>query len=251
MGACLVSLKNLPPVMGHRGAAGVVPENTLASIAKVAQSGVDWVEFDVMLTGDDVPVLFHDDSLERTTGQKGLMAEATYESLRRLEAGAWFGEAFAGEPIPTLAEAVELILELGLRANVEIKPTKGRDRVTAEVVMAELSRIWPGDRPVPMICSFERECLQIARTFQPGWPRAFVCFDVETGWREILEGEDCVSFHVLYKRLTEQQVADIKAAGFLTASFTVNDGETARRLRDWGVDCMISDHPGDVLRALA
>ena len=63
-----------PRFMGHRGAAGLAPENTLASIRKAADQGAPWVEFDVMLTGDGVPVLFHDDSLKRLTGLDVLMA---------------------------------------------------------------------------------------------------------------------------------------------------------------------------------
>ena len=63
-----LSLEALPLVMGHRGALAHAPENTLASLARAADEGADWVEFDVMLTVDDVPVLFHDDKLARTTG---------------------------------------------------------------------------------------------------------------------------------------------------------------------------------------
>ena len=69
----------LPKVMGHRGAAGLAPENTLASIRKVAECGLDWVEFDVMLAGDGVPILYHDDTLDRTTGRDGLVAETPSE----------------------------------------------------------------------------------------------------------------------------------------------------------------------------
>ncbi|MDH3919787.1 MAG: glycerophosphodiester phosphodiesterase family protein, partial [Rhodospirillales bacterium] len=72
----------LPRVMGHRGAAAWAPENTLASIQKAADLGATWVEFDVMLTGDGRPVLFHDDNLKRLTGLDALMARTPYSRVK-------------------------------------------------------------------------------------------------------------------------------------------------------------------------
>ena len=97
----------LPRIMGHRGAAGRAPENTLAGLRAAADMGATWVEFDVMLSGDGVPVLFHDDNLKRTTGRNAHMAETPFADLAALEAGAWFAPAFAGEPIPALEAALE------------------------------------------------------------------------------------------------------------------------------------------------
>ena len=86
----------LPRVMGHRGAAGIAPENTLASLRTAAAMGVSWIEFDVMLSGDGVPVLFHDDNLKRITGRKAAMARTPFAELIKLEAGAWFAPGFSG-----------------------------------------------------------------------------------------------------------------------------------------------------------
>ena len=182
--------------MGHRGALASAPENTLASLARAADEGANWVEFDVMLTGDDVPVLFHDDKLARTTGQDGLMAETDYETVRGLEAGAWFDPAFAGEPIPSLEEAVAFLIRRGLRANIEIKPSEGRAIETAEATMATLSRIWPQEAPLPMISAFKPECLEIARRVRPDWPRALIALELAPNWAETLAALDCASFHL-------------------------------------------------------
>ena len=87
----------LPRVIGHRGIAARAPENTLAGFRRAAELGVAWVELDVQLTSDGVPVVFHDDGLERTTDGQGLLIETPLAVLRGLDAGAWFGPAFAGE----------------------------------------------------------------------------------------------------------------------------------------------------------
>src|SRR5690606_7499071 len=121
----------LPTVIGHRGAARHAPENTLAGLRKAAELATPWVEFDVMLTADGTAVLHHDETLVRTTGLDRKMAATSYAELASLEAGSWFGAAFAGEPVPTLEEALACLGEQRLGANVEIKPTAGRQRETA------------------------------------------------------------------------------------------------------------------------
>ena len=80
----------LPPVMGHRGAKGHAPENTLAGLRKAAGLGCRWVEFDVKLTADGELILFHDDSLRRTTDGRGAVADKTLAEIRSLDAGRWF-----------------------------------------------------------------------------------------------------------------------------------------------------------------
>lgn len=113
----------LPPVIGHRGAAGHAPENTLASLEKAAALGVRWVEFDVKLTADAMVILFHDETLSRTTDGKGALADKKWADLRPLDAGGWFGPEFAGEHVPSLEEAVAALARLGLGAVVEIAQT--------------------------------------------------------------------------------------------------------------------------------
>ena len=126
------------PVIGHRGAAAAAPENTLASLRKAKELGASWVEFDVKLTRDGVPILMHDERLERTTNGRGEVAQATLAELQELDAGGWFGPAFRGERVPTFEAALGLCAELGLGINVEIKPCPGREAETARVAVETL-----------------------------------------------------------------------------------------------------------------
>ena len=118
---------SLPRWFAHRGGGVLAPENTLAGIRLAARLGYRAVEFDVMLSGDGTPVLIHDETLERTTNGVGLVSETPDSVLFSLDAG-------CGEPIPRFAEAAALCRELGLLANVEIKPATGFEGQTAEVV---------------------------------------------------------------------------------------------------------------------
>ena len=87
----------LPRVIGHRGACEYAPENTLASMTRAHELGVEWVEFDVCLTKDGQAVILHDPTVNRTTNGRGAIDELTYQQVRTLDAGAWFSEEFASK----------------------------------------------------------------------------------------------------------------------------------------------------------
>ncbi len=240
----------LPRIMGHRGAAGVAPENTLVSLRTAAEQGARWVEFDAMLSGDGVPVLFHDDNLKRTTGCDAMMVDTPLAKLRRLEAGAWLAPKFAGEPIPTLEEALVFVLESGLSPNVEIKPSKGMVEATGQEVAEVMARCWPLDRSPALISSFHREGLAIAQRVAPRVPRAFLMRRPARNWRGIAKALDCSTIHIASRWLTERMAKEVKSDGYGLAAFTVNDPRRAKRLIARGVDCIITDVPGKIAAAL-
>ncbi|MCH8002030.1 MAG: glycerophosphodiester phosphodiesterase [Proteobacteria bacterium] len=241
----------LPRIMGHRGAAGRAPENTLAGLRAAADMGATWVEFDVMLTKDRVPVLFHDDNLKRTTRREALMVETPFAELSSVEAGAWFAPKFAGEPVPSLEMALALALQLGLTPNVEIKPTAGQDEATAAAALEVIACCWPAGRPGPLISSFSRASLEVARRQAPDLPRALIAWRLPRDWSKAAEALACCSLHIAGNRLNAKRVARIKAAGYALAAFTVNEPKVARKLLGWGVDCIITDKPDTIAKAIA
>lgn len=236
--------------MGHRGAAADAPENTLASLRAAAAQGASWVEFDVMLSGDGVPVLFHDETLARTTGRKARMAETPLAELRGLDAGAWFAPDFQGEAIPTLEDALALLLELGVSPNLEIKPSKDTDEATARAALAVLSSSWPLERPA-LVSSFSRACLAVAQEEAPRFPRGLITHRPPKDWPEAAAELGCRTVHINGRRLTAKLAKRVKDTGYGLAAFTVNDAERARELIAAGVDCIITDAPGVMAAALA
>lgn len=96
-------------IVAHRGASGVAPENTLPAIDLALEAGADYIEIDVHLTSDNRVVVIHDNTVDRTTGEKGRISEMTYEEIRELEAGSWFDERFRGAGIPLLEEVMERV----------------------------------------------------------------------------------------------------------------------------------------------
>jgi glycerophosphoryl diester phosphodiesterase len=240
----------LPPVIGHRGAAGAAPENTLAGIRKARELGATWIEFDVKLTKDGDPILFHDDCLERTTDGRGAVATTTLANIRRLDAGGWFGAAFCGEPVPTLQQALALCAELGLGINVEIKPCPKRETETAQVTVATLLELWPRDGPPPLVSSFAPACLAVARDLAPKLPRGYLAGALPRRWRELMAEHACTTMHLNHRRIIPGQRAALVAAGIPVVLYTVNDGLRARRQLEAGVAAVITDQVDQVLGCL-
>lgn len=237
----------LPRVIGHRGAAAHAPENTLASFRKAARLGATMVEFDVKLTRNRVPVVIHDDTLDRTTDGSGPVANADFAALRMLDAGRKFAPEFRGERIPTLDEVLTLALELGLAVNIEIKPCPGREAETAEVALAAARRLWPQDRPAPLVSSFEIESLLKAREIAPDWPRGYLIWDRPAVWAANADAVDAATINISHEKETPATIAEYRATGRPVLAYTVNEAERAKALFDLGVAGVFTDAPDRIL----
>ncbi len=239
----MTGVNEVPFVIGHRGAAGLAPENTLAGFRRARDAGATWVEFDVMLSADAQPMLIHDDDVARTTDGKGPVTNLSHKELAVLDAGAWFGAGFAGERIPTFAEAVKLLAHLRMGANVEIKPYPGREVITAEVVCDWICDHWPADVPAPVVSSFSMEAMAVAQRILPRTERALLFDGLPKDWRSEVERLDARAVH-LNNGSTTQAVADAMfAAGLPLRVYTINDPMRANELRAWGVSSVFTDRP--------
>jgi glycerophosphoryl diester phosphodiesterase len=241
---------DLPLVTGHRGAAAYAPENTLASFREAKKRGAPWVEFDVKLTADNRLVLMHDASLKRTAGLEAMVADTGYDAIRKLDVGSWFGPSFRGERIPDFEETVALLKELGLGANIEIKPCPGREEETAFAVVEALDRIWPAELPTPIVSSFKDFCLAAAQQKAPHYPRFAILERIEGPWRERAQAVGAAGINTNGHKVRAEAMTQVKAAGYLLGVYTINEGPKAAALRAAGADCIITDAPDVVLSAL-
>lgn len=235
-----------PPIIGHRCARGFAPENTLAGLRHAAGLGARAVEVDIRLTADGVPVLLHDATLERTTDGQGALAATTLAALERLDAGSWFGAAFSGEPVPTLATFLGAALELGLLVNLELKGEPGDPVALANTALTVARGIWApaGTAPPPLVSSFDTRCLEAAARIAPDWPRGLLLDRIEDGWAERADRLGAAAIIVNHARLSGPgDVAALGADGRAVLVYTVNDPARARSLREWGVASVITDRP--------
>lgn len=240
----------LPAVIGHRGAAGYAPENTLAGFRKAAALGVALVEFDVRLTADGVPVLSHDSIPRRTLGHDRPIEESAYADLVGRDAGAWFGAGFAGERIPTLSQALGTLAGLGVGANLEVKPGHPSAAALIEAIGAAVAEAWPAGRPGPLVSSFDVGLLAEAARRLAHLPRGLNLTAPVGDWRRKAVELGCFSVHFGEENIGARAAEAVRKAGFRLAAFTVNDAVRARDLWAWGVDALFSDVP-DILLAAA
>src|SRR5262245_53987731 len=123
-----------PRLAAHRGAGKLAPENTLAAFRLGYSHGYRMAEFDVKLSADGIAFLLHDATLDRTTDQRGRADALTWRELSLLDAGSWHSPAYAGEPLPSLETIARWSCAHGVAVNIEIKPTRGRERETGAAV---------------------------------------------------------------------------------------------------------------------
>lgn len=239
---------DLPPVIGHRGAAASAPENTLAGIARAHELGCRCVELDAKLSFDRVVMLMHDDRLERTTDGFGPFAERGAAELKRLDAGGWKSPRFAGEPIPTLAEATVLMARLGMSANIEIKPCPGREIETGRRVADELRRLWPRGHGL-LLSSFSGAALEAARAAAPELPRGLLVEAPAPDWPLTVRRLGCVSLHPRHEEVAPGMLEAARGLGVVLVVYTVNEPERAALLLRSGVASVITDVPERLLPA--
>lgn len=229
-----------PRIIAHRGGGALAPENTLAGLRLAARLGCRAVEFDVMLTRDGVPVLIHDETLERTTDGRGAVAAHSFAALRSLDAGIRHGKAWQGEVLPTLEEALALCAELGLWTNVELKPSAGREEETGAAVGRLLAQQWHSRG---VISSFSAAALAAARQQAPQPDLALLVDAIPADWRARLAACGCQALHCRAADADPAAIAAVAATGVPLACFTVNRRDEAARLFATGAAAVFTDRP--------
>jgi len=253
-----------PLAIGHRGCAGEVPENTLASFARGLECGAVVIETDVHLTRDRVPVLLHDDDVARVTDGRGAVRDLTFAALRQLDAGFRFAARDGSAPyrgaglrIPSLAEALDALP--ATRFNLELKEDRPElvERVLGVIRDAgreELTLVTSGDDPLMQKLRAEvaragsrvalgasaREVARFAVAARDGQapPRGPMALQIPTQFA----GQPLV---------TPALLAAAHAHGVHVHVWTINEPEEIAALLDQGVDGIVSDFPARVVRAAA
>jgi glycerophosphoryl diester phosphodiesterase len=230
-------------LIAHRGASAYAPENTLASFKKAHEFGARFVEFDVMLSVDGEPFVFHDDKVDRTTNGQGEVGRLTSDELRVLDAGFWFSKDYEGEKIPTLQEKLAWLDAHNVQANIEIKPFPGTVEATTTAVLSHVNRYWPQDKALPLVSSFNVEALKQCRDFSPEMPLGLLLSHWREDAIELAHELKCYSVHINAQDAKKSRISELKKAGFAVCVYTVNRKRQAMKLFNWGVDAVFSDYP--------
>lgn len=233
-------------VVAHRGNTGTTPENTLAAFDAAFDAGASAIEVDVHLTSDGIPVVIHDETLERTTSGAGLVAQTTLESLRSLDAGSWMGWQFAHEKIPTLAEVLELAKSRNRGVLLDLKVDNiGRSipNLLAETGFPAAWLIVATQTP-EQTADFvvHSSASEIVLNFEapPSWPVTLF----ETLRASGLSGVE------LGANWSRRFVAEAHRHQMPVYTYVINDAATMNNLLTDGVDGMETDDPAELARVL-
>ena len=219
---------------GHRGAAALEPENTLLSIQKAIDLGVDQIEIDVHLTRDQHLVVIHDTTVDRTTDGQGAVADFALEEIKRLDAG-------KGERIPTLQEVIDLV-----RGKVVLQiELKGPDTAEPVVRTVEQNNI----ESEVLLTSFVHERLREARQLNPSLALGALWSQPPPDACEQAIDMGAEAIHILHPNIDAQLVQKAHAHGLMIRAWNPDTVEEIQRVIDLGVDAIGSNRP-DLLIAL-
>lgn len=257
--------QDAPRVVAHRGASGHAPENTVAAAEAAAELGARWVETDVQRTADGELVLVHDETLERTTNAEEVfpdrapwnVSDFTAAEIAQLDAGSWYGEEFAGEPVPTLTEFLAVLEENGQDLLLELKSPELYPGIEQEVLVQLAEQGWLGEDAAGelVIQSFNADSVRTVHELEPS---------VTTGFLGTPDPDELASYaefaDQINPRYTDLTAGYVAAVQELTGphgrplevqTWTVNEPEDAVRVAALGVDGIITDVPDVVDDALA
>lgn len=222
-------------VIGHRGAMGHAPENTLEAIQIALDMGADWIEIDVYAVENDM-VVIHDDDLDRTTNGKGAVMDQTLAHLRSLDAG-------NGQQIPLLSEVIGLIdAKVGL--NIELKGP-GTAAPVINYLDNHLPATWKSEQI--LLSSFDHNELLEAKKLNPRYKRAPLFWRGEIDYDFVLNQLQAVGINPSLHMVTKKMVETAHSHGLTVLVYTVNEKLDIERMRHMGVDGIFTNYPDRAL----
>ena len=233
-------------VIGHRGASGHAPENTMAAFKKAVALGATFIETDLHLSRDAHFVAIHDATVNRTTNGQGAVHDMTLAELRRLDAGSWFGSEFGGERIPMLEELLEFSKKNDVVFYMELKPdgTWGGEHALVGALRES------GEIPRTVVICFDPGIVLNLRKIEPtlmtgllydGQIEKPIDKAVEIGARQLVVRGDLV---------TPAMISEVQKKDLQIVCWTVNHPAHMRMLMAAGVDGIMSDYPDRLVAAV-
>lgn len=228
-------------IYAHRGSKGTYPENTMPAFEEAVRLGVDGIELDVHLSKDGELIVIHDEKVDRTTNGKGNVRDMTLEELKKLDAGSWFREEFAGTRIPVLGEVLKLLKGSGIRLNVEIKSDVIPYEGIEEKVLEALEKYEYKSHAI--ISSFNHYSLKRVHQLDSEIETAILFMEVLYEPWKYAAGIGASALHVYAPVAYAEASREAERNQFPVRVFTINKEEQMRELLDLGVDTIMTDYP--------
>ncbi|WP_163969929.1 glycerophosphodiester phosphodiesterase [Oceanobacillus halotolerans] len=228
-------------IIAHRGASKLAPENTMVAFKLAYQHGAEGIETDVQLTKDNVPILMHDEKINRTTNGEGFIKDLTYKQLQQYDAGKWFHRKFEGSMVPTLETFLKWIKDKPLYLNIELKNNKIDYKHLESIVYEMVTHFKLQDHTI--LSSFNPNSIKRMKPFQKTMDIAFL---TKKGSKNILDATKQLgasSLHMNHKYITENLVKQSHAKNLSVRAYTVNKANHMMTCFQTGCDGIFTDLP--------
>ncbi len=232
-------------IIAHRGNSSGAPENTLEAFRQAVNIGAHGVELDVQLSRDGVPVVIHDETLERTTDGTGAVAAHSAAEITALSAGLWFDPPFPAARPSTLDDVLDALSPTGLEIHLELKTANHPYPGLAEAVAALVRRRALADRV--MISSFNHHTLLEVQRCAPELSLAALVYGRMIAPWEYAVRHGFQGLHPEYRSVDAELAGNCRERGLALRAYTVDDPEAARRLMNLGLDGIMTNVPGRIL----
>jgi glycerophosphoryl diester phosphodiesterase len=233
-----------PLLFAHRGLSSQAPENTMAAFKLAVQRRFDGIETDAHLTADGKLALIHDENTRRTAGVGGKVVDLTMADLKKLDAGSWYDDAFAGESIPEFWQLLELVKPSSLIINLELKNNVCRYPGLEQAVLSELKRFEMLDRV--LFSSFNHSSMALVKELEPKVETALLYSNILHRTAKYVQMCKADGIHPQHHSVDRSLVEECHRAGLKVRPWTVDNSADAEIMSAFGVDALVSNCPDEL-----
>ena len=206
----------------------------------------EMIELDVSISKDGIPVVVHDETVDRTTSDSGAVSKFTLAELKELEVGSWFHEKFKGEPFPTLAEVLVYTKD-NIAVNIEIKSEAVTNNHKGGIIEKALAIVREaGVEDQIIFSSFDYRVMEHLELLAPNIPKAILYEESQSGElkpSELVAKYNVDAFNCSHRQLSDEWIADLKAHNIPFYIYTVNDEALMKEIIQKGAKGIFSDKP--------
>lgn len=240
-------------VIAHRGASAYAPENTHSAFKLALEMQAEMIELDLLLSKDGVPVVIHEDNLERTTGIVGLVSNYTLDELRNFDTGSWFSEEFKQEPFPTLEEV--LAYSKGkIAVNIEIKHESVTDSLEGGIVEKALELVKNVEMEDEVIfSSFDYRVMDHLNKLAPDISKAILYEEKQSNGlspSQLVDLYNVDAFNCSHKELSQAWIDELNENKIPFFVYTINDEQLMERVMHSGAKGIFTDKPDILIKVV-
>ena len=232
-------------ICGHRGAAKYKPENTISGFEWCVKNNINWSECDVQLTDENIALIIHDQTLDRTSNSNGMVQKVKLDELESINVGTVNSNSTFFQKIPTLEELLNFCKKSNLNLNIEMKfykPVKNNyRRKLVESVLKTIKKTKTENKV--LISSFDIISLKILRESSLGIPLGALFDHLSTDWEKQIENLNIATIHLDFETVTAYHIKEITKKKFKPFVYTCNEPSKIKTLWDAGLEGVITDEP--------